>query len=417
MEIPPRRLEALNAWASGWLSTKIDEDGIRCLKMKARQSDNGTLSRPSRWSILNHIELLADHGRPSVKVTSAHKPTGQGLKVEPDMFMADHDQSSLPDSFFDKMIVEHGDNAYPKMRPEAFHTSGLRWEAYLQAGNYLEMASAWFNQFLMPGMLLYEVIDGRNHIKGLILQSCEHYVVLWELTVLNQEKKVLGLDSGIKPPWKLFHMSCLDTFRVMQLEGLAPMKVKERIGQFRMACTTTGSSMTVLRIAASKGFQGIPLTKLNVLYDYLEMAMVPMPRAEQALVTALVSHLWPEKEEAEVAEMVKRRGKKLEETMPSVLTEDVLQQNQDAIDADDMEEFVRGVARGQRHARQDTEDGEAHLAGQIGGSHGSGAVNRVVAPNPIPWETDDPTGEEAKTYLPQLQACKVTKIRGTFIAG
>ena len=163
-EAPLKRSEALKAWAQGWLSTKIDEDGIRTLKMKARQSDNGTLSRQSRWAILKDSALLSDHGRPSVKVTNVDVANSIGCQTDPGTFMAEseHPPLSLPQDYFDAMTSEHGQGSYPKMKPETYHTSGLRWEAYLQAGGFPTLCKAWFSLLCVLGMLFREEEGGRN---------------------------------------------------------------------------------------------------------------------------------------------------------------------------------------------------------------------------------------------------------------
>ena len=138
----------------------------------------------------------------------------------------------------------------------------------------------------------------------------------------DRTHRLLSLQSDIQHPWKLYLLSSLAGYKVMYIKGLASMAVHGEIGRYQMAFTTDGAPVSVLKAAVGQGFLGIALAKLNQLYDHLGLALHPRPKAENAMVYALVKLVWAEKSEEEIAEMVAKRGKKVEEPVPNVLTED-----------------------------------------------------------------------------------------------
>ena len=84
----------------------------------------------------------------------------------------------------------------------------------------------------------------------------------------------------------------------------------------------------------------------------------------------------------------------------------VLEQNAEAIDEDDMDEFVRGVARARRARHEEDEVVGTRAQDIVGRIDGNNAHGTVVV---IPWVSDDPGVQEAKDYLPPLHGCRVAK--------
>ena len=409
------RREALEKWCRGWATTKVDEDAIGYLKLKASQSERKTLSRMSRWAHLAQSDLLEGYGRHPVTIANDDMINASGVPLTAEVFKADLDDNTMPLQHFASMEEPAG---LPKMTPEKFHTIGLRFAAYVKAQNYENLAAAWWCLLLQQHKLLCELLpDGNRHkVVGLVLLTTEHYALIWKVKLLSREHKLFSIIPLEKPYWDVFLlMQPLTKFFLMEIQAVSPRRVKQLgCAKCELAFTVKGGKQEILHCAAKAGFKGLTVPWLERLYEELKVPIRPRPSKEAELVKGLIQHIFPEASDEEVMGWVKQRGK-VEEVLPSVLTEEVLEvvQQQAAIDEGDHEEFVKQVNVEKRWSQKASASEPSSSVGVAisvdpvpSDEHHS---QRVLLPNPVDWDVDNPSVEVARTWLPMVAGCKIHK--------
>eukprot|EP00971_Amphidinium_carterae_P057523 1137353-Amphidinium_carterae.1 len=293
--------EALHKWCSGWVTTKLNEDAFHHLKLKSRQSERGNLSRPARLALLAKSSLITSYGREELLVSNQDEVNGKEITVDSALFKADLPDTSMDESYFNTLTETTG---FPRIQPERFHTAGLRWKAYMQAGSFETLSESWWSMLLPSHMLLCEKTAGEKHkILGLILKSTEFYCLIWKVEVISIEHKLLGLDFSGTPCWEIFLLQVpLERYFLQGVEALTPMQVKG-MGhrEYRLCFKTAGGKQSILTCAARSGFRGLTVHWMETLFVALGVDLRPRPSREVALATALMKHCLPEASDEDIA--------------------------------------------------------------------------------------------------------------------
>ena len=84
---------------------------------------------------------------------------------------------------------------------------------------------------------------------------------------------------------------------------------------------------------------------LQRLFQHLHVAVRPQPTREMPLVKALIEHIFTEATPAEVETMLQQRSQKNLESVPSVLSSEVLEANYHAIPEEDLPVIEKELER------------------------------------------------------------------------
>jgi hypothetical protein len=119
---------------------------------------------------------MDEHGRPHVPITSVARQASFGVAPPTDeAFTADtRHEGDMQEDVYDTIIADR--DQFPKMTPNSFHCAGLRWMAYLQAGSYDALSTAWLSLLLRPGQLAQ---SRSKAAAGIVIATSRYYVLLW----------------------------------------------------------------------------------------------------------------------------------------------------------------------------------------------------------------------------------------------
>ena len=176
--VPLDLIARLEKWVRGWLSTKVDEDGNRYLRMKSRGSDHGALGRKERWHELYTSKLVSQYGRSNIQITAEDRADATGSVVDDDFFHANYDYHSLSHDDFDSITTHKPSRPYPHMTPEHFHACGLRWAAYCGVDSFAELQEGWRSLLPPIGVALFCSRGESRDLLGIVLDATEYYVLL-----------------------------------------------------------------------------------------------------------------------------------------------------------------------------------------------------------------------------------------------
>jgi hypothetical protein len=167
IHVPTTLKLRLADWVRTWLSSEISENGFRVLSKASKASESAQLSRDMRFSKLIESTVMDEHRRDRVLITPAARKAGMGIAVgSQEQYMATHSHADdMPLSYYEKITDDP--EAYPHLIPLDFHTGGLRWEAYLQAGSYAALSERWHSLMMQPTWLVRHV---GHHITGVVIK-------------------------------------------------------------------------------------------------------------------------------------------------------------------------------------------------------------------------------------------------------
>jgi hypothetical protein len=138
--VPTDLRRDVESWASGWLSTEVDENGVRVVRKGQHANDNHASSRTQRWARLVHASLVVERGRKKIAISDSVKSDSKAWHVTDDMFSAtNEDESKVEKSFFESIMDDR--DSYPHQSTDKYHQAGLRWMAYLKLGSYKEVGN------------------------------------------------------------------------------------------------------------------------------------------------------------------------------------------------------------------------------------------------------------------------------------
>ena len=85
-KVPDNVAERITAWGTGFLTTKIVEDGIHEVKRRASGTDKQAISRPHRWTALIESDKLNDINRSEAQISQADKASALVHDTTKDIF-------------------------------------------------------------------------------------------------------------------------------------------------------------------------------------------------------------------------------------------------------------------------------------------------------------------------------------------
>ena len=411
------RLDKLTRWARGFITTKVDEDGIKVIKTKSRASDQGATSRANRWGNLVDSELLKEYGHKGLEVTAEDTASALGLELADELFDAAAGTHSLPKEDFDTITDLHGKDHYPKMNAENFHSIGLKWEAYLEAPSFKEFQKGWYTLFLNAGWVLCsKAADGPMTVLGIIVHATRWFALVFPIRIANRRNHIFSWSTTGK--FDIIQLRSLSPdYVVIRSTGVGPGDAYIKFGKYMQGITTVGTSMTPLESSAECSFKGLTKDDLEALFEELPLCVGPRPKQERPLVAACARGVLPKASEERIKEISEQRGKDAVESLPSALDEAVIEtiaEDQDDENCDDVKKAVERNYKKKKGADEGLEDEEPRrewVEGAGGEQASSSAAPAWRAPGSTWAENADnnPTKEFAELLLPGLPGVTVRR--------
>lgn len=198
---PPQDiLDEIRDFCRGPCSTKPCEDGFNVLRAAAKQSPNGSLSRPARWQhcMSSNIVVESDFVRPPVVAQDEIDASiaTQG-RLGSTIFEAKSGNFSLGETAEQQYL--RGPRVWASMSSSRYMVRSFALSALLESGGDVgKLKKAWLSKLLMPGQIAGRRVSGSADVRlWWVLGSFEYGFV--GLPVVSKKHKGL---KYLTPVWR-----------------------------------------------------------------------------------------------------------------------------------------------------------------------------------------------------------------------
>ena len=235
---------------------------------------------------------------------------------------------------------------------------------------------------------------------------------------------LVGNEKTIAQRLFLLPVTHLEGCKVAKVQALSPIGLAKLTKQDApRACVyiTMGGVEAVEKAAAREGFRGLTCAFLEKAMTHfkLRFALGARPTRERDMVSALVRACWPEATEAELAASLKARGQThtLDDANAVLLDPEEIDALDIGLDADDLKvvkDQAKKVkaARDHRQARLAAESAPIRMEELVAVPEEITAAEehrKDWAVRPFPTADEDISLAIAKTFLPEVRGCTITK--------
>jgi hypothetical protein len=425
--VPAGLHSKLLKWSRLWLTTKINEEGVHEVKTRASGSALGKMCRARRMSALVQSSLLQDFGMQPVRTSQKDRVQAAGVKLVEEQFDASHAETSLPEAHFDSITTEAHKDKFPQMRAQDFHSNGLAWRAYMQAGSFASLQEVWPSMFVPVGVHLLESYkeDGvaKKALKGITLHACEHYVLVLPVGVASPAGRLAGWSSTSgAEPYSLVQIRDLGKYSVVEIKTVPPAETflsDRAAGKFALGVRSVSGFLSIGLVQARRAFKGITVKWLARFHTHLKL-VGPRPTLERELVRVLILHFLPDLTDKprELEELLLFRCKPAEaELIPCALSPEEIQKNSndfvDSRDLDDLHKVAKQVSnfrksQGIPGPQPQTQPPSAAASSSDGAQHASGP-RPITKQAPVWPESEEFSLLEARKLFPRDGTCIVSR--------
>ncbi|CAK0895039.1 unnamed protein product [Prorocentrum cordatum] len=284
----------LREWLHGMLASFLSSLLNELMAKKGREVASKNTSKRIDPCTLYHSlslgsHLLEDFERSPVPITGAARAASAG-NVPTGSFLLDCDADfSLSQADEDAFTSKEPD--WPNVGPRSIRLGAVAWQLMLSTdGDWRGCDLGFLNLLVQPGSLIIEEGSGQAKLAlastpfGFVAYRTKITQAMWlEFAPVAKESCMFG---RIVDPSKWKASSVAAKLKPADLDGgvpaaMCPMFAKE--------------SGHLLTYAARRGFKGMTVAHMLRLFDYLDVATRPKPRAEVPLLHALVAHVLQEK--------------------------------------------------------------------------------------------------------------------------
>ena len=166
----------------------------------------------------------------------------------------------MPEDFYMSIVEKNGKFEFPQMEPQQYHTTALRWIAYVRAGSFERLDTMWQSWLAPPGCILCESEEGKPLVpRGMILFSCEHYAIVWPVGIAS---RTAGLYSWKGPvpddeEWDIVQIDDYRKWRLLRVHPLSPAathRIPEAEGRWELTMKPVMKKLDLVAVRASNGF-------------------------------------------------------------------------------------------------------------------------------------------------------------------
>jgi hypothetical protein len=255
--------------------------------------------------------------------------------------------------------------------------------------------------------------------QGLLVLRIKHHDVntlkAWTL---------VGSEKTIAHRLFLLPVTNLEGCKVAKVQALSPIGLAKLTKQDApRACVyiTMGGVEAVERAAAREGFRGLTCAFLEKAMTHfkLRFTLGARPTRERDMVSALVRACWPEVTEAELAACLKARGQThtLDDANAVLLDPEEIDALDIGLDADDLKVVKDqakkvNIARGNKKAKLPSESAPVRMEALVLVPEETAAAEEIPkdwVERPFPTADEDITLAIAKTFLPEVRGCTISK--------
>jgi hypothetical protein len=416
-DVPPMLHAELLKVGRSPKSTKDVEDQFRELGEASRAHTAAKLGRTARWHRCTQSNVMVESDRKRLEVTSMDKQlakeTSGGKGPPQKVFQPVPKEKCTIDSKIDTFM---GTKFWGSPPPDAFFETAMITHNMIHYADSDKTVLRKAYLSLLAEELTFLVQRGVNGVRGLVLASTEHGVLLWHGT--------RAVDAIGENFWFLFAhragdaqlysqhvIENLEDYMIIQMVALPPCIAMRKFGvalgarakQVLLCQKPNTTPMRLLEFAASHGLWSLNCDRMKKLANEIDLEWPkPKPRTEFEIARTLVHKILPALSELEVDNVIENwRGARRPSCWTSSFTATNVDHVVNVLDPD-----------GQRAARERVSS-QARDAAERDLRARRAAGKRTARAKQRPRTSGGPihhivTLEEAKTWLPGVAGCNVS---------
>ena len=417
-------------YATGWGTTKVNEDQFNNLRSVEKKAPAGRLGGRAIWHASISSPILPEADVPRLTPTAQDR-IDAALLSSRDLAKECFDARRKVGEFSlgeqrPRDLKDHGPK-WATVSPERFLLRPLALRGMLKFQGDIPMLKTQFYSLLVnPGELLIHRKDGKATAFW-ALGCSEFGVLVWKCTCQN-----IGEHRIVKPMapntdnsgWEHWHLNSYREFYTLPLQAMAPtvawkalQLTKDTPADLRGIVLVTPKKIKpepLLKSAARRGFCRLTVHHMSAL---VEDAEVPFkgrrPDRERDLAELLVRWQFPDVSGRGLEEFLKHRSMKAPQAHPTILCEENVQAVEGILHDDELDVAKQTVVK---CAPARKPQGDKHAAGNVAASSsssssGGGAAaaqsssSMVAAAGPGPRARAIPPGsytaDQAREFMPQ----------------
>eukprot|EP00971_Amphidinium_carterae_P143092 2835254-Amphidinium_carterae.1 len=334
------------AWSAP-LHTKIIEDSFNVLEDCRTNTKSETLSKMNLQATLIESHLLQTYGYESLKQQVVHQ-TEVPAKLPQNLWTAD----ALPFSLggHEGLKSMSSDEGWKSASPQTAANLPLFSESLLhcQEVGWVGAFSTWLALLVPVGSIL---VDDLRKKRFYVMHKSEHGILLWpvhyrEMTTAGAEQSKKCYSLKFAPGTKVIFraITTVEKIRIAFIKVRSPLACstlpicKDLAGKLVLE---HDASHELVHAAALKGFSGMTLTHLKLLYVKLAVDTKSgerKPTTVSQYLHALLKWCLPKHSDDQIAAIIKERGNGAVKPLHSVLEElDHVELCQDLLNDEDMD--------------------------------------------------------------------------------
>lgn len=357
----PEALKAeLTRTAMSPQNTKLVEDVFREPRAQETASANKKVSRYMRWHRMVSSQHSVEADRPGLQSTHASKTLAKSLKLPAGFFDAEggkDEQTSLPPSFFSKVIAETTEWRSPSANNFSLQPLYLLCLAAFQSQWGLVDARWQSNLCIVGSVIQHKTIRGRG---GVVILVSDAGCLVWRLTPHKLAGQNFWELRSLADGRNWDHLPIVDysEWSVCSATGVQPSLLHRLV---RNAAGGGGAQVAPDMVLGRKVGEVMPLEKHSCLNGFPNMTVPMLKRLWSKVIAgrppagntaALVEGLAKAivGNDVDVQEILRKRDNKDAVEVATPLTPEVLQTCVDAFDVGDFSDVQKAVGEAAERA-------------------------------------------------------------------
>jgi hypothetical protein len=405
--VPPDVADACRAKWHGFQQTVIIEDAMQMFEGVSHESKNKMLCRSQRWRRLQVSPILSEYNRDEVVVPESIAADA-ARKLPKTAFEPKHREFSLGA----EKLKGISDPAWQSPSPQAFDAVPLSILALRHFnGDWHKLEGAWLSLLVPEGRLIYKP---KQCYMGIALCTSKFGFLHWGLKEHIKSARgnirLIFADPGPEDecPWRFDAVTSFDDWKVLKVKltrQSGPAASSAEAGL--TVVPDVGDSETLLQAAAKLAFPSMTIPNLERLFDTLKVQFKGRkPRAENALLAALIQHILPASSAEDIRSYIaKRNSKDIEDAGPTDLSKpEVLEAIRHIADERDIGDIQKYASA---HSAASSSSSGGHAAPHHSApSSSSGRVPNIAQMSQVTVDANMSI-DRLRTFLPQVQGCSL----------